>query len=1045
MGGWCHEPGTGLGDNVMWSVEGGKGVMLEGLRGDMSGGLFSSVRFPELCQSCTAQAQGKKQQGGVCESPLFQELLKGLDIDTALSIACVNRPPSERRFGLELLAVLAEKEEWTLRGRPENQYLGCLQTYLDQQFLQLVDEGKVVERVDQSGRATWACFCTGLLSQESGELLYCIAKRAEDGASPAWLLHAFVTASKLQDGGQLWNQGCDVIRAPSKATFFASVSDLVFDIRSFSGEVDADSEVWTSLDSVRAWLPRSLQDADSHLLQKALSAAAKRSVNRARVDPFQMVPQFVRERSAGKIQALLPLELEGEVTVALVLDVERSDTSATMLKPRQLAPLPSAYSAARVLTPQHQPWILRACLGSSPPGTNAWPLSPPEQYSGHSTISGGNRHLASGDPRFADNAVASPPKLIPTLSGLHIDPPDLVNPPNPEDGEKGQSHPGSRGSSDAWITGSLGQGGPFNTTMFGSGPSSESGQCLSPLRRSPPLDEHRAYSHPEDPRAYSHQEARAEQMYREMAPRFEENRPRSGVNIPQEPQVSSAALAAASFSSGFSGGSLASLKASGSDSGLDVPGRAEELSFMRMYGGFRDESAMREALNAAREGANVARDVTNVSRDGVNGPREGVNMPRDVVSVPRDSVSALREAQLSNGGHLMNAFSRAPDGWIAKQDEGARLSLAFEQERRSELDRDSAQHLEFYRSQQLALPVKPPARLAAHDPWARDYAGFSPEALEHRSEKDDSIFVEFSPQDDLCPKVNISQLPAKFVATFLSGDPNRPGFEYNAEQYAEQLFSRYGAVSKTLVRENKNHPGKWFAIVEFSYWTNEEVRQRLVAGEQIRFANFFDGEDVYVRRHKDKQSKMLRSGSGPSSGLPCRPDWKYTGTDTRLGKPLYRGPCSMCGRESTVPFKPVINGQPPRCRTCLPQDGNFAAAGGYTPQAMPPPRYEEPRDGGLMSLRKETLRTLSGNRVSSEVFLSGGAESGRSGPPHYGMDHQGFSDLARAQSFAGGDVSRAVADASRGHSNVSKFAREYGSSVTGMGAPPTTGGVPPHH
>lgn len=61
----------------------------------------------------------------------------------------------------------------------------------------------------------------------------------------------------------------------------------------------------------------------------------------------------------------------------------------------------------------------------------------------------------------------------------------------------------------------------------------------------------------------------------------------------------------------------------------------------------------------------------------------------------------------------------------------------------------------------------------------------------------------------------------------------------NAEQYAEQLFSRYGAVSKTLVRENKNHPGKWFAIVEFSYWTNEEVRQRLVAGEQIRFANFF--------------------------------------------------------------------------------------------------------------------------------------------------------------------------------------------------------------
>lgn len=200
-----------------------------------------------------------------------------------------------------------------------------------------------------------------------------------------------------------------------------------------------------------------------------------------------------------------------------------------------------------------------------------------------------------------------------------------------------------------------------------------------------------------------------------------------------------------------------------------------------------------------------------------------------------------------------------------------------------------------------------------------------------------------------------------------------------------------------------------------------------------------DGEDVYVRRHKDKQSKMLRNGSGPSTGLPCRPDWKYTGTDTRLGKPLYRGPCSICGRESTVPFKPVVNGQPPRCRTCLPQDGNFAAAGGYAPQAMPPPRYEDARDGGLMSLRKETLRTLSVGRGGSGVFLYGGGESGRSGPPHYGMDHQGFGDIARAQSFAGGDVSRALAEASRGHGDVSKFAREYGSSVTGSGAPPQQG------
>jgi hypothetical protein len=81
--------------------------------------------------------------------------------------------------------------------------------------------------------------------------------------------------------------------------------------------------------------------------------------------------------------------------------------------------------------------------------------------------------------------------------------------------------------------------------------------------------------------------------------------------------------------------------------------------------------------------------------------------------------------------------------------------------------------LQFYR---LSGGSKPPGRLSGPDPWSRQYPGYSPEAVEARVDKDD-VFVEFSPQDDLCPKVNISQLPPKFVATFLSGDANRPGFE----------------------------------------------------------------------------------------------------------------------------------------------------------------------------------------------------------------------------------------------------------------------------
>ncbi|GAQ83638.1 hypothetical protein KFL_001560070 [Klebsormidium nitens] len=50
-------------------------------------------------------------------------------------------------------------------------------------------------------------------------------------------------------------------------------------------------------------------------------------------------------------QALLPSEIEGETSAALVLDVEKSDTSDSTLIPRHLTPLPSADSAARSSSP----------------------------------------------------------------------------------------------------------------------------------------------------------------------------------------------------------------------------------------------------------------------------------------------------------------------------------------------------------------------------------------------------------------------------------------------------------------------------------------------------------------------------------------------------------------------------------------------------------------------------------------------------------------------------------------------------------------------
>ncbi|KAJ7296721.1 hypothetical protein O6H91_Y103000 [Diphasiastrum complanatum] len=192
-------------------------------------------------------------------------------------------------------------------------------------------------------------------------------------------------------------------------------------------------------------------------------------------------------------------------------------------------------------------------------------------------------------------------------------------------------------------------------------------------------------------------------------------------------------------------------------------------------------------------------------------------------------------------------------------------------------------------------------------------------------------FVEFTPADDACPKMNISALPPRFVAEFLSEDQ---GCEQRAERYTHETFGVYGIVNRCIIRENKNHAGKWFAIIEFRIWSDEEIRMKLVAGCEVKFPNFYEGEDVLIRRHKDKHNKLIRTQwSSSTANSPCRPKWVYTGLDTKAGKPLYKGPCTICGCESTVPFKPVVNGQPPRCRSCLPLHPSLLST--YN-QSLPP-------------------------------------------------------------------------------------------------------------
>jgi hypothetical protein len=194
--------------------------------------------------------------------------------------------------------------------------------------------------------------------------------------------------------------------------------------------------------------------------------------------------------------------------------------------------------------------------------------------------------------------------------------------------------------------------------MYGSG-SSDSMQSLSPGKNSPPLDEQRAFSHQDEQRAFSRQEARVEQIYREMAasrdtasrdtaasrdlpraeiPRdisFDENGPGDGVNIPKDPQPHSQATAP--FSNGLSA-SLASLKVS-----EDNFVRPNVFGFSRGFG--------QEGLGRVSEGLRM---------------NEGLRISE-----------GLRASDGLGGS----------DMW-SKQEEAVRFSMAYDQERLSDLERD---------------------------------------------------------------------------------------------------------------------------------------------------------------------------------------------------------------------------------------------------------------------------------------------------------------------------------------------------------------------
>lgn len=103
----------------------------------------------------------------------------------------------------------------------------------------------------------------------------------------------------------------------------------------------------------------------------------------------------------------------------------------------------------------------------------------------------------------------------------------------------------------------------------------------------------------------------------------------------------------------------------------------------------------------------------------------------------------------------------------------------------------------------------------------------------------------------------------------------------------------------------------------------------IVRGVQgvVHFDNFYDGEYAVLKKHVDKHKPGEEEAMENPNRPRTKPGWVPSGSTTKDGKVKYKGPCECCGAQCEVPFRPVLEGNPPQCRSChLPPGEDIASA-----------------------------------------------------------------------------------------------------------------------
>jgi len=234
---------------------------------------------------------------------------------------------------VDLLAGLAEPEDWEYKSTPSPESKPILRNYLKYTYKKLAEEKKIAITSDEE----YACWNTGLITSSQEPIYMLFNKNKIETITCYWHFWKFVRKGEWE-----LNRFSSL---PDMAHYFEDPSHLVYNTKM---ELRANIEHIVSDNKDR--YPTGLQSMNAFGLQNITKGAIDSAIERVRRNYKTAIPQYY----GGTLQLLLPLSLTDPSRADLAIVVERFGDfyrAATCLT------LDMAYNNARQLARPDRDWL----------------------------------------------------------------------------------------------------------------------------------------------------------------------------------------------------------------------------------------------------------------------------------------------------------------------------------------------------------------------------------------------------------------------------------------------------------------------------------------------------------------------------------------------------------------------------------------------------------------------------------------------------------------------------------------------------------------